>query len=885
MNRLDDTHPALEQLVAFGIGGVPGEAATAIEAHLSQCPTCCDVVAKPRDDELVRLVRTSKSVRNANQTALRLQLGYEILEELGRGGMGVVYKARQAGLHRLVALKQALSGGDAEEFVRFRREAEAAARLHHPNIVQIYEVGEQDGVPYLAMEYVEGGTLAAHLDGTPVAPRFTAELVATLARATHHAHQHGVVHRDLKPENILLASGGCEPPVVASLTGGLHPPLTNGVVPKIADFGLAKLLDRADGKTQTGAILGTPKYMAPEQATGTAGQIGPATDVHALGVLLYEMLTGRVPYAGATILETLEQVCSHEPAAPRRLQPRVPRELETICLKALAKEPARRYASADAMAEDLTRFLDGRPILARPASSFERLVKAIRRRPAWATLVSFAVLMVLGSVGGVLYHNAQLREQVERADTQAAVAIQEKERADTQYQQARLTLLRMLEALDKQGAESIPQVLELRRTQSEQALAFFESIGAGEDDANPRQRADLATACKEAARLQIALGRPAPAEQNLRRAIRLLEDLDVEAADDREPRETLAACFDLLGVMLGNIPGRGEEAVSCGRKAVALNERLVRDYPNEVRLKHNLAHACDNLGTLYRTHPGGSHVELYERSLNLLRELHEAHPDRVEFAVGLAETCSNLGSVYWGNQQLDKAAAVYKEALGILEPLAAAHPGHVWYASTLASLRINLGGMWATQGRLGEALQQYDRALAALQDILRREPNHAQAQGNLLPAHGGRAQALSRLGRYADSVKDWDRVIALAPIANRPAYRLERAGVLIQAGDLDKAAAEADEVAGAAKVEPVYFYEAGYLHTRISKALVGKPSQAEAHAARAVVWLQKASDAGFFEKPDHAAYLKHRDFSILRSRADFEKLLRAATKTLPKAKQ
>ncbi len=497
--------------------------------------------------------------------------------------------------------------------------------------------------------------------------------------------------------------------------------------------------------------------------------------------------------------------------------------------------------------------------------------------------MSLAVLMVLGSVGGVLYHNARLREQVERADTQAAKAIQEKERADTQYQQARLTLLRMLETLTKTGAESVSQVLELRRAQSEQALAFFESIGSGEDDANPRQRADLAAACKEAARLQIALGRPAPAEQNLRRAIRILEDLGVEAADDREPRETLAACFDLLGVLLSrDLPDRGEEAVSCGRKAVALNERLVRDFPTEVRLKYALVNACENLGTLYRTHPGGSVVELYERSLKLGRELHKAQPEQVEFAVGLAETCSNLGSVYWGNQQLDKAAAVYREALGILEPLVAAHPDNVWYASSLASLRINLGGLWGIQGRLKEALQQYDRALEALQFVLRREPNHAQAQKDLLPAHGGRAQTLSRLGRHAESVKDWDRVVALAPVENRPAYRLERAGVLIDAGDLAKAAADADEVAGAAKVEAVYLYEAGHLHARIASALAGEPSQAEAHAARAVVWLQKARVAGFFEKSDQAAYLKHSDFSILRSRADYQNLLRAATEALPK---
>ena len=416
MNRLDDTHPARDQLVAFGIGGVRGEAATVIENHISQCSTCCVVLAKPPDDELIRLVRASQGGRKANQTTLRIQRGYEILGELGRGGMGVVYKARQAGLHRLVALKRAQSGGDAGEFVRFRREAEAAARLHHPNIVQIYEVGEQDGVPYLAMEYVAGGTLAAQLNGTPVVPRAAAELVATLARAMHYAHEHGVVHRDLKPENVLLASPaasapGREPDRSPGRPPGACATGLAGCAPKIADFGLAKLLDNADGNTQTGAILGTPKYMSPEQATGAFALIGPATDVHALGVLLYELLTGRVPYAGATILETLEQVCTHEPAPPRQLQPRVPRALETICLRALAKEPARRYASAGALAEDLTRFLDGRPILARPAGSFERLYKAIRRRPTRATLIFLAALMVLGSVGGILYHNTQLRTQ------------------------------------------------------------------------------------------------------------------------------------------------------------------------------------------------------------------------------------------------------------------------------------------------------------------------------------------------------------------------------------------------------------------------------------------------------------------------------------------
>ena len=572
---------------------------------------------------------------------------------------------------------------------------------------------------------------------------------------------------------------------------------------------------------------------------------------------------------------------SLDPIPPHRLQPGLPRDLETICLKCLHKDATRRYATAGNLAEDLARYLEGRPILARPAGPVERLQKAIRRRPALAVLVGLAALMVAGTVGGVLYHNVQLREQVERADDQAARALKEKERADDQYQQAWATLIRMLEAFNEKSTGSIPEVVELRRTQSEQALAFFESIVAAQDDPSPRQRADLAAACKEAARLQIALGRYAPAEQNLRRAIRLLEELNVEATGNPDQMGTLAACLDLLGVLLGGQPSRGDEAVSCGRKAVELDERLVRDSPTDARLRYNLAQACDNLGTLYRARPGGAELEWYERSLGLLREVHREQPDRVEFAVSVAETCSNIGPIYERTKQKDKASAVYQEALGILEPLAKSHPQHVWYTTSLAALRINLAGLWQTQGREQEALQQYTLALESLQDVLRREPNHAQARGHLLPAHGGRAQTLSRLGRPAEALKDWDRVVELGPEATRADFRILRAHVLISAGNLSKAAAEADDVAGAAKAAAVYWYEAGYLHAQIAAALGNEPSQAEMHAVRALLWLQKAHAAGFFKQPAHAAYLKSVEFSALQKRADFQKLLREVHDALP----
>jgi WD40 repeat protein len=325
--------------------------------------------------------------------------GYQILEVLGRGGMGVVYKARQVGLGRYVALKMILSGAHAgpEDMVRFLAEGEAVAQLQHGNIVQIYQVGRHGDVPFFSLEYVDGGTLAQRLDGTPRQPRDAARLVECLAHAMHLAHQKGIIHRDLKPSNILLASGGRQPPVADEPTGDLRPPLAD-CVPKIADFGLAKHVQGGSGLTQTGAILGTPSYMSPEQAEGKK-DVGIATDIYALGAILYEMLTGRPPFRAPTHVETVMQVIGDEPVSPTRLQPNCPRDLETICLKCLHKEPARRYASAEALAEDLQRFLTDRPVLARRAGPLERLRRWRRRNPILADLVAaVAVLLLLLAV-------------------------------------------------------------------------------------------------------------------------------------------------------------------------------------------------------------------------------------------------------------------------------------------------------------------------------------------------------------------------------------------------------------------------------------------------------------------------------------------------------
>jgi serine/threonine protein kinase len=323
--------------------------------------------------------------------------GFEILGELGRGGMGVVYKARQLGLHRTVALKMILTGFQAglKDLARFRAEAAALARLQHPNIVQIYDFGEAAGRPYFVLEFVAGGSLAQHLQGKPQPVRPAAQLVETLARAVHAAHDNGVIHRDLKPANILLR----DEREGASDASGDHLPLGSRLatfVPKITDFGLAKCAvgdgEAPDLPTVTGELLGTPNYMSPEQAMVPRQPVGPAADVYALGAILYELLTGRPPFTGETPLATVMQVLQNEPVSVTNLQPDVPRDLETICLKCLRKEPRQRYASALELAEDVQRFLRDEPIRARPVRAVEKLRRWVRRHPVPAGLLAAGLL-------------------------------------------------------------------------------------------------------------------------------------------------------------------------------------------------------------------------------------------------------------------------------------------------------------------------------------------------------------------------------------------------------------------------------------------------------------------------------------------------------------
>ena len=432
--------------------------------------------------------------------------GYEILSELGRGAMGVVYKARQTRLNRLVALKMVLAGAHAspQQLARFDQEARSVARLQHPNIVQIYEIGEQQGLPYFSLEFVDGGTLEKLIGRHPQPPRTAAELVETLARAMHFAHEQNIIHRDLKPANILLVSGGVVSGDRSAGTTRLspvttyHSPLTTHQ-PKITDFGLAKAVEESGSQnTATGTIMGTPSYMPPEQARGDVTAIGPLCDLYSLGAIFYELLTGRPPFQGATILDTLDQVRNREPVPVLQLQPKVPTDLETICLKCLQKEPARRYANCGELADDLARFLAGHPIQARPVSGVERFWRWCRRNPRVAGLSAATVLFLTCTAAVSLWaavamaaknkvivqEKAAAVKSAEEAEGARTVAVAaEKVAADNsrlaseQAAVALTTLQRLISKVqDETGLDAAPETLEFKRYMMQTALEGVQQV-------------------------------------------------------------------------------------------------------------------------------------------------------------------------------------------------------------------------------------------------------------------------------------------------------------------------------------------------------------------------------------------------------------------------
>jgi serine/threonine protein kinase len=497
-------------------------------------------------DQLALVAAQAPAARRAVKSVGR----YRIDGVLGKGGMGVAYRAWDPDLKRVVAVKtlRATDADDAE-IARFRTESEAIARVRHPNIVQVFDVGEDDGQPFFAMEFCAGGSLSGRLKDAPLAPGDAAIAVEQIARGVEAAHRQNVIHRDLKPANVLLSrdpsapapgastrSGG--PTATRSRSDGAAAP-SESVVYKVTDFGLAKALDADDGYTRTGAVMGTPCYMSPEQAFGHTKQIGTAADVYALGAILYECLTGRPPFQGATVADTLDQVRRREPVPVRQLQPKAPVDLETIALKCLQKEPARRYASAAELADDLLRYLERRPILARPIGPLARGWRWCRRNPMVAWL-AFGVLVALtigltGTTAALLW------------------ALREKKAAENNLAESERSLRETFAAVNESFIQisddrllKEPQLLGLRRELLARSVPYFESFVAKRRN-DPAWSRELALAMARLAAVSQLMDPPDVATAKWRVVIPLWERLLSEGADPAGAHLELAKVYVSLG--------------------------------------------------------------------------------------------------------------------------------------------------------------------------------------------------------------------------------------------------------------------------------------------------------------------------------------------------
>ncbi len=601
-----------------------------------------------------------------------MSAGYEVTRLLGRGGMGVVYQAHQVALNRAVAIKLIRSGSFASEaeVLRFQNEAEAVAQLDHPHIVPIYEVGRHRRHQFFSMKLIAGTSLDRRLDEFVADPRATARLVAVVAEAIHHAHQRGILHRDLKPANILVDAQG---------------------QPHVTDFGLAKRIDADFEMTHSDALIGTPSYMAPEQASRARGSLSTATDVYGLGTILYAMLTGRAPFAGTTLIETLDKVRSQSPEPPSRLNPRVPRDLEVICQKCLEKEPGRRYPSALALAEDLTRWQDGEPIQARPVGPAVRAAMWFRRNPAPGIAAALVVLAIAVGFAGVAWqwrkaeHNLAATEALFDLVSRRLLA-----QADAEHDPL---------ARDKTVRELL-----------DNASANIGGWVGGDPDIEARVRETIGGA-------YLSLGQYDRAEQHLREAIRL--DTQFRGPGGRGA----LGATNLLGTLLDRT-GRSAEA-----EPILLRNRddgrryLGRDDPITLDAAERLGTVLWHLGKLDE-----AEAMLRTNVADRSRVLRPEHAD-------------TLGSIYLFSRllrergRLDEAREMaYSYAHSVQCTRGSNHPD-------IVAALANQGEVARAQGKVDEAEQYYHRA--AVESARIRGHEHP----DTLAAEKAHAQLLRDLGR------------------------------------------------------------------------------------------------------------------------------------------
>ena len=619
---------------------------------------------------------------------LPMVAGYEIVGILGEGGMGVVFKARQVRLDRFVALKMIRAGAGArpQDLARFEAEAQAVAAIEHPNIVKIFDVGEYADMPYCSLEYLSGGTLAKLIGGKPQPVADAAQIVWTLASAMEVAHKGGIVHRDLKPANVLIAADGTL---------------------KISDFGLVKRLEDDSSQTRTGSILGTPNYMSPEQAKGETQKVGPAADQYALGAILYELLTGRPPFQGTSVLDTLDQVRKKEPVPPSQLQPKIPRDLETICLKCLEKEPVRRYADVTALAEDLRRFRAGEPIVARPVSRAEHLLRWCLRNQLVAGLgaAAAASLLIGTAVSTTLAVNVSQKNQTLSLTNVALakakdLAEQQRQVAVTKQQQAE-DAARAANAQNRNAVEAEVAWINVMEHQ----LRYVPEV----QDVREKMLSDATKRLDESIR----------AMTGLRKVI------GWAPGDEENNWKSLARARQRLGDF--NLQrNRFTEALEQFRLMDEILETMAKANPLDPMAQFRLARSRRQLGFVaaHKIGDSGAGQTYLRQAIEINRACLAKKPGDDSFQRELANSLGQLANAEMVLGHLESARDLYLEELQVRSKFSNALAADEDSRRELASLFEKLAELFFRMNNPEEGRRYYDLAAEKRADFLLERPNY-----------------------------------------------------------------------------------------------------------------------------------------------------------------